>query len=81
MMKTRKAIKVQQKPKRSKKMKGMIPFHLYPSFEALITNIDTKQVGEMDYSSKPNWNIGAKDVLPHIMWKYTSGYVDACKDW
>ena len=44
MMKTRKAIEVERKPKQQKKMKEMIPFHLYPSFEALITDIDTKLV-------------------------------------
>ena len=81
MMKTRKATEVHRKAKRSKRMKGMIPFHLYSSFDELITDIDTKLVGEMENSSKPNWNIGAKDILPHIMWKYTSGDVDASKDW
>ena len=62
-------------------MKGMIPFHLYSSFDELITDIDTKLVCAMENSSKPNWNIGAKDVLPHIMWKYTSGDVNESKDW
>ena len=81
MMKTRKATEVHRKAKRSKRMKGMIPFHLYPSFDELITDIDTNLVGEMENSSKHNWNIGAKDILPHIMWKYTSGDVDASKDW
>ena len=79
-MKTRKAIEDSLKPKRSKKMKGMIPYHLHSSFEALITDIDTKLVLEMQNSPKPNWNIGVKDILPHIMWKYTSGDVDASKD-
>ena len=59
----------------------MVPFHLHSSFEALITDIDTKLVVEMENSPKPNWNIGVKDILPHIMWKYTSGDVDAGKDW
>ena len=81
MMKTRKATEVHRKAKRSKRMKGMIPFHLYSSFDELITDIDTKLVGAMENSSKPNWNIGAKDILPHIMWKYTSGDVNASKDW
>ena len=81
MMKTRKAIEDKRKPKRSKKMKGMIPYHLHSSFEALITDIDTKLVFEMQNSPKPNWNIGVKDILPHIMWKYTSGDVNASKDW
>ena len=62
-------------------MKGMIPFHLYPSFDELMTDIDTKLVGGIKNSSKPNWNTGAKDILPHIMWKYTSGDVNASKDW
>ena len=79
MTNTKKAVEVEQKPKLSKKMKGMIPFHLYLSFDELITDIDTKLVGEMENSSKLNWNIGAKYILPHIMWKYTSGDVDASK--
>ena len=81
MMKTRKTIEVQRKPKQSKKMKGMTPFHLYPSFEALITDIDTKLVVYMENTPKRLWDIGAKDILPHIMWKYTSGDVNASKDW
>ena len=80
-MKTRKTVKVELNPKRSKNMKGMIPFHLYPSFDELMTDIDTKLVGGIKNSSKPNWNTGAKDILPHIMWKSTSGDVDVSKDW
>ena len=38
-------------------MEGIIPFHLYPSFDALITDIDTKPVGEMENTTKPNWDI------------------------
>ena len=61
-------------------MKGMIPFHLYPSFEAFITDIDTKLVVSVENTHKPNWDIGAKYTLLHIMWKYTSGDVNASKD-
>ena len=35
----------------------------------------------MENTPKPDWNIGAKDVLPHIMWKYASGDVNTSKDW
>ena len=58
----------------------MIFFHLYPSFEALTTDIDTKPVVYMEQTPKPLWDIGAKDIFPHIMWKYTSGDVNASKD-
>ena len=56
-MKTRKAIEGEWKPKRREKMKEIIPFHLHSLFEALITGIDTKPVGETENGPKPNWNI------------------------
>ena len=48
--------------------------------EVSITDIDTKPVGEMENVPDPDWNIGAKDILPHIMWKYTSDDVNASND-
>ena len=52
MMKTRKAFEVEWKPKQSKRMKGTVPFHLYQSFDALITDIDTKPVVYMENTPK-----------------------------
>ena len=78
-MKTRKALEDKRKPKKSKKMKGLIPHHVYPSFDTLINGIETTLVDEMD-KPMPNWSRGAKEFLPHIMWIYNSDDVDASKD-
>ena len=60
-------------------MKRPIPHHVYTSFDALITGMDTTLVDEMEKPT-PNWSRGAKEVLPHIMWTYNSGDVDASED-
>ena len=60
-------------------MKGLIPHHVYPSFNKLIDEIEKTLVDEMEKPT-PNWSIGAKGVLPHIMWTYNSGDVDASVD-
>ena len=78
-MKTRKAIEDERKPKRSKKMQGLIPFHLYDSFSDLIGVIEAKLVDEME-KPKPNWSRGAKEVIQHIVWSYTNSNVDASED-
>ena len=79
-MKTRKAIEDERKPKRSKKMQGLIPFHLYNSFSNLIGDIDTKLVDEMEKKQKPYWRRGTKEVIQHIVWSYTNSNVDASED-
>ena len=79
-MKTRKAIEDKRKPKRSKKMQGLIPYHTHTSFSNLISVIETKLVDEME-KAKPNWSRGTTEIIPHIMWKYTNSDVDASKDW
>ena len=60
-------------------MKGLIPHHVYSSFTELINQIETTLVDEMEKPT-PNWSRGAKEVLPHIMWTYNSGDVDASED-
>lgn len=75
----RKAIESNNKPNKSKRMKGLIPHHIYESFHALITAIETTLVDEME-KLRPNWSKGAAELLPHIMWTYNSGDVDTSED-
>ena len=78
-MKTRKATADKNKPKKSKRMKGLVQFHDYKSFDELIDDIETTLVEEME-KPRPNWSRGVKELLPHIHWKYDSGDVDASED-
>ena len=78
-MKTRKATADKNKPKKSKRMKGLSQYHVHPSFNKLIEKIETAMVDEMG-KPRPNWSRGVKELLPHIMWKYDSGDVDASED-
>ena len=78
-MKTRKATADKNKPKKSKRMKGLSQYHVHPSFNKLIDKIEIALVDEME-KPRPNWSRGVKELLPHIMWKYDSGDVDASED-
>ena len=60
-------------------MQGPIPYHVHTSFSDLIVAIETSLVDEMEKPT-PNWSRGAKEFLPHVMWTYNSGDVDASED-
>ena len=56
-MKTRKATADKNKPKKSKRMKGLIREHNYQSFDELIEEIATTLVDKME-KPRPNWSRG-----------------------
>ena len=75
-MMTRKRLEEKGKPKKSKKMRGLLSLHRHKTFEELMNQIEVDLVNELS-NNEPNWYTGGINVIPHLDWWSGKPNVDA----